>query len=367
MNTQNPRYARHYSLKSFGLEAQRELDKASVLVIGAGGLGCPVLQYLVAAGVGKIGIVDGDKVALSNLQRQVLFETLDVGKPKASTSAEKLRKLNPEIKIESFDENITVSNAFDLLSDYEIAIDCTDNFASRYLINDVCVLLKKPLVFGAIFQFEGQVVVFNSNETAANYRDLFPIPPDASEVLDCNEAGVLGVLPGTIGTLQAVETIKLICSLDGLLTNKLLTMNLLTYESFVIEISPDESNQKSRPKNRSDFENMNYDWFCGSGLPNLIELEPSEFLEKTSESDTLIIDVREPSETPKAEFANTNIPLSRLSQNISEIAETEIVLFCQSGKRSLKAAKILQQNFGATKKISHLKGGMIALNEHQNG
>jgi len=367
MNDHNSRYARHYALKGFGLQAQLKLGQAGVLVIGAGGLGCPALQYLVAAGVGKIGIVDGDRVALSNLQRQVLFDTSDIGEPKATTAARKLRKLNPDITIDAFDVPITTANAFHLLAGYAVVLDCTDNFASRYLINDACVLLKKPVIFAAVARFEGQVAVFNKTETSANYRDLFPVPPDASEVPDCNEAGVLGVLPGIIGTFQATEAIKLICELDGLLENRLLTFNLLTYESFIIDIQASENIRHAIPATQTAFEAINYDWLCGSALRGIDELNVTEFLEHTANENAAIIDVREPAEMPKLHFKNKNIPLSGWPENLPEIKEDHLVVFCQSGKRSLKAAKMLQEIFGPNKKISHLRGGVIALTEHING
>jgi len=353
-------------LKGFGLEAQQKLQNASVLVIGAGGLGCSSLQYLAAAGIGQIGIVDGDTVAISNLQRQILFETSDIGKSKATTAAKKLQNLNPEIIIAAFDQQINTGNAFALISDYDVVLDCTDNFASRYLINDACVLLKKPIVFGAVFQFEGQVAVFNSSKNSANYRNLFPIPPDATEVQDCNEVGVLGVLPGIIGTLQAVETIKLIAGLEGVLSNRLLTLNLLTYETFIVELDAEINAQTEVQINQAAFQLMDYEWLCGNGKSGIINLSVAEFLQQIGQRDTEIVDVREPGEMPKATFKNQNIPFSEFKENLPEIEASHIVLFCQSGKRSLSAAKMLQQKYRSIKEISHLNGGMIALNEYQN-
>lgn len=369
MENYNARYARHYSLKDFGREGQQKLLEAKVLVVGAGGLGCPVLQYLTASGIGTIGIVDHDLVALSNLQRQVLYATEDIGKSKAKVAAEKLKSLNPEIQIDVHDLEINAKNALEIISKYDVVVDCTDNFASRYLINDACVLLEKPLVFGAIFQYEGQVSVFNiaKNGSNINYRNLFPNPPKPGEVQDCNEAGVLGILPGIIGMMQASEVIKVLTGIGEVLIGKLLTFNLLNYEIFVLEITTDEDVSQLIPKNRTSFETADYNWLCGISSSKFEELSPSDFLSKIAEEDTIIIDVRDKHELPKADFPNLNIPLSKLSENLSELRESNIVLFCQSGKRSLKAGEILQGKFGEAKKISHLKGGIIALQEQNNG
>ncbi|HSF45683.1 MAG TPA: HesA/MoeB/ThiF family protein, partial [Chitinophagaceae bacterium] len=228
------RYQRQIILKGFGVAAQDKLAAAKVLVIGAGGLGCPALQYLVAAGLGHIGIVDHDIVSESNLHRQVLFNMEDVGRAKVEVASEKLSALNPDIKLETWKVNFAHQQCVDLLSQFDIVLDGTDNFATRYLVNDACVLWKKPLVFGAVSQFEGQVAVFNvlrqDGSRSSNYRDLFPVPPKAGEILNCAEAGVLGVLPGIIGTMQAAEVIKLVTELGEPLIDKLLTYNALTQD-----------------------------------------------------------------------------------------------------------------------------------------
>lgn len=369
MENYNARYARHYSLKDFGREGQQKLLEAKVLVVGAGGLGCPVLQYLTASGIGTIGIVDHDLITLSNLQRQVLYATEDIGKSKAKVASEKLKSLNPEIQIDVYDLEINAKNALEIILKYDIIVDCTDNFASRYLINDACVLLEKPLVFGAIFQYEGQVAVFNieENGSSINYRNLFPNPPKSTEVQDCNEAGVLGILPGIIGMMQASEVIKILTGIGEVLIGKLLTFNLLNYEIFVLEITNDQAISQLIPKDKTEFEATDYNWLCGISNTKIEELSPSDFLSKIVEKDTIAIDVREKNELPKAGFSNLNIPLSELEANLSELRENTILLFCQSGKRSLKAGEILLEKFGETKKISHLKGGIIALQEKNNG
>lgn len=366
----NQRYARHYSLKGFGTEGQEKLAVAKILVIGAGGLGCPALQYLAAAGVGTIAIMDHDRVSLSNLQRQVLFTTEDIGKPKAEIAATKLKSLNPEITITHSNEAITTLNALELIASYDITIDCTDNFASRYLINDACVLLDKPLIFGAISQYEGQVSVFNVadlNHNKVNYRHLFPVPPNPLEVQDCNEAGVLGVLPGIIGTLQATEAIKIITGIGEVLTGKLLTFNLLNYATYIFELSADDSVFKLIPKDTVAFKATDYEWLCGMKAAGINELTPQQFLSVRDRYDTVIIDVREDDELPKANFANTALPLSIMSSKIPDIEAENIILFCQSGKRSLKAGQLLLDKYKGKKNISHLRGGILALQEYNYG
>lgn len=364
MEQENQRYARHYSLKDFGVQGQEKLAAARVLVIGAGGLGCPVLQYLTAAGIGTIGIVDHDTVSISNLQRQVLFTTADIGKFKSKVAETRLRALNPEINIKSFAEPITTLNALGLMADYDVVVDCTDNFAARYLINDACVLLNKPLVFGAIFQYEGQVAVFNvanANNKKANYRHLFPTPPNPLEVKDCNEAGVLGVLPGIIGTLQATEVIKLITGIGELLAGRLLTFNLLNYQSYTFEIATNTSLNGLLPFDEAAFKAVNYEWLCGIKAEGVNELSVSEFLSVSGQPDTVIIDVRESHEQPKPDVNYVGFPLSKLMEIVPDIKENNIVLFCQSGKRSLKAAQFFLDKYKGQKNISHLTGGILAL------
>lgn len=368
MEKYNERYARHYSLSDFGPEGQQKLSGAKVLVIGAGGLGCPVLQYLAAAGIGILGIADHDQVSLSNLQRQILFSTDDIGSPKAEIASQKLQKLNPEITLNTYAVELTAKNAWDLISDYDVVVDCTDNFTSRYLINDACVLLGKPLVFAAIYKYEGQVSVFNvhyKGTDPVNYRNLFPNPPEPDEVQDCNEVGVLGVLPGMIGIMQASEVIKLVTGIGEVLAGKLLTFNMLTYQILVMDISSNDSEIKEIPADRESFEKMNYSFFCGVPGTVIRELNRDEFITKNSELTTTTVDVRETGELPAADFSHIQIPLSELKDRISEIRGEQILLFCQSGKRSLKAAEILIEYFGASENISHLKGGITALQERK--
>jgi molybdopterin/thiamine biosynthesis adenylyltransferase len=258
------RYQRHITLSGFGIEAQEKLSKAKVLVIGAGGLGCPALQYLVAAGVGEIGIVDGDTISLPNLNRQILYGQADIGKYKVVVAAEKLQALNNLVCINVFQNKCDQAFAIEHFPNYDIIIDATDNFASRYLINDACVLMNKPLVFGAVSQFEGQVAVFNveQNGERINYRDIFPEPPKNDEVLSCAEGGVLGVLPGMIGVMQATETIKLITGIGTTIVNQLLTYNGLTQEMYKIHLVKNPIAIDYTPKSIVEFESLNYEWLC---------------------------------------------------------------------------------------------------------
>lgn len=370
MENYNERYARHYALSGFGFEGQQKLQKAKVLVIGAGGLGCPVLQYLAASGIGTIGIVDHDVISISNLQRQTLYSTDDVGKKKVEVASQRLQQLNPEIKINIYPLELTAKNAWEIIFEYEIIVDCSDNFAARYLINDACVLLKKPLIFGAIYKYEGQVAVFNANPkigNSKNYRHLFPNPPKPEEVQNCNEVGVLGVLPGMIGMMQGNEVIKLIVGLGEILDGKLLTFNMLNCEIFTLDISNESSVENLIPKNREAFELTDYNFLCGISSKNIEDLSLDNFMERMSDSNTLTIDVREIGELPKADFEHIRIPLSELKDKFSEIKNENLILFCQSGKRSLKAAEILLGHFGNQKKISHLKCGITALHHRKNG
>lgn len=361
------RYARHFALKGFGAEAQQKLLQASVLVVGAGGLGCPVLQYLAASGVGAIGIVDFDTVSISNLQRQVLFHTEDVGEPKVAIAALRLAKLNPDVKVVPYHMAVGTSNAALLVGQYDLVVDCTDNFATRYLLNDVCVLLDKPLVFGAIFQFEGQVAVFNvatPDGRKVHYRHLFPVPPGAEEVPNCNQAGVLGVLPGAIGVLQATEVIKLITGIGEPLVGKLLTLNLLNYSTYIVELSDYTDTPLSMPSSLEELQALDYAVLCGSAARGVAVLTPEDFPALVYKTDTVVVDVREPDEQPRLPFPNLNIPLATLKERVGDLSDRHIIVLCQSGKRSLTGAGILIEKLGEHRKISHLEGGVNALSRY---
>lgn len=358
--SKNDRYQRQISLKELGEIGQQKLKDAKVLVIGAGGLGCPALLYLAGAGVGRIGIVDFDLVSLNNLHRQVLFTVHDIGLSKALRAGDVLEQINPDIEIIVFNEKISNTNALDIIKGFDIILDGTDNFASRYLINDACVILKKTLVYGAISRFEGQIAVFNHPseiKTAVNYRDLFPQAPADGEVLNCEEAGVIGVLPGIIGTMMANETIKLITGIGNALINRLLTYNSLNNHFFEMELLAMPETEKMIPQDTRAFKEFNYDWFCS--VHSAFELSQEEFEEKIHDKNIQFVDVREAGEAAQPEdFKHINIPLSSLKDQIPDIKAETIILFCQSGKRSAGAAEILSKHFGKSRKIYSLKDGI---------
>ena len=247
------RYNRHIILSEIGQAGQDKISNAKVLVIGAGGLGCPILQYLTAAGVGSIGIVDFDSVNISNLQRQVLFGTSTLGKNKAEAAKQRLEDLNDEISIVAYPKKLTHCNAVDLFHKYDIIVDGTDNFETRYLVNDACIISNKPLVFGAIYKFEGQVSIFNY-KNGPSYRCIFPHPPEKGSIPNCSEVGVLGVLPGIIGAMQANEVIKIILELGNMLSGKLLCFNALTLQNSIIRISRSEKTIQSVLKKKETFQ-----------------------------------------------------------------------------------------------------------------
>ncbi|MEP6748260.1 MAG: HesA/MoeB/ThiF family protein [Bacteroidota bacterium] len=357
------RYSRQVLLKEFGEAGQQKLLQAKVLMIGAGGLGCAALPYLAAAGIGNIGIIDDDVVSLHNLHRQVLFSVHDIGLSKAERAAAVLQKLNPDIIIEAFNERLAVANALALLKKYDVIIDGTDNFSSRYMINDACVLLNKPLVYGAVSKFEGQLAVFNFsiNEGAAsvNYRDLFPQPPAPGEIPNCAESGVLGVLPGIIGSMQANETIKLLSGIGSPLVNRLLIYNALNNQVFELELAAQTGTRNLIPAGAEAFEQTDYDWLC-SVANNSFEISADKFNELRIENKPLIIDVRDDGEMPVVnEFDHIRIPLGSIPDKLPGTGNDTIIVFCQSGKRSLQAANLLSEKFGAAKKIFSLAGGIL--------
>ena len=357
------RYHRQIILKDFGEAGQQKLLSAKVLVVGAGGLGCPALQYLAAAGVGTLGIIDGDIVDLSNLHRQILFSVNDIGFPKAEKAAEKLRQLNPEITINVYGERLNNQNAFGIFREYNIIIDGSDNFAARYMINDACVILNKPVVHGSVSQFQGQIAILNYRKNDAsepvNYRDLFPNPPKEDEVPNCAEAGVLGVLPGIIGTMQANETIKIITGIGQPLINRIITFNALNNEFYELELSVRPGTRSLIPADEEAFRKTDYEWLCSSANSEL-EIDHHSFDELLSQQNIDIIDVRDIHEMPEIEeFATFRIPLKELPGKSSLIKSETVVVICQTGNRSLQAAKQLKSVFGEFKKVLSLKGGII--------
>ncbi len=357
------RYQRQIILKEFGYEGQYKLSRSKVLVVGAGGLGCPVLQYLAAAGVGTIGIVDDDLVSLSNLHRQVLYNMDDIGKPKSLTAINTLQQLNPQVQFIPYNTRLNNQNALGILKSYDIVVDGTDNFSSRYMINDACIVLNKVLVYGAVSRFEGQVSVFNHEENgkrSAGYRDLFPDAPNEGEIMNCAEGGVLGVLPGIVGSMQANEVIKLVTGIGQPLANRLLIYNALTNQ--VYELGFSSTTQKVLSEEA--FLNRMYDAGCTS-VQNF-EITNDEFNALLEEENITIIDVREKGEVPLINgFDHLQIPLSQWPQKISSLEGHTIITFCQTGQRSLKAASLLFDTFGTAKKVHSLKGGITRWLNHQ--
>lgn len=363
------RYSRQIILKEFGEEAQEKLLNAKVLVAGAGGLGCPALLYLAAAGAGTIGIVDFDVADISNLQRQTLYGIDDIGKSKAESAAKKLKAFNPEIEIRIYDVKLDNQNALKIISEYDVIIDCTDNFQTRYLINDACVILDKPLVYGAVMGFEGQAAVFNFRDKKTgirtNYRDLFPNPPDDGSVISCNEAGVLGVVPGIIGTMQAAEAIKIITGIGKVLCNTIISYNVLSNRFEKFTISPLENTGSSIPGSQSEFSKYNYERFCGiKKSENEISVE--DFYDLLVKENVRVIDIREENEMPLLrKFKTEKIPMTVFEKNISLLNSDEtIVLICQTGKRCSAAVEILKKKDSLCKAYI-LTGGIDELMKHR--
>jgi sulfur-carrier protein adenylyltransferase/sulfurtransferase len=323
------------------MDGQKKLLSSKVLVVGAGGLGCPALLYLAAAGVGAIGLVDGDVVSESNLNRQVLFGQKDIGKRKAIAASEKLRGQYPDINFVPYAFYLTNQNAMEVISQYDLVLDGSDNFPTRYMVNDACVLLGKPLVFGAIYQTEGQIGILNHGENSAQYRDLYPDVPSAGEIPNCHETGVLGVLPGIIGSMQAAEAIKLISGYGETLSNKMLFYNLKRNSFYEIHIDPRP--KSGYPKTIQDFLAWDYSISCGS----VKEIEWDKALVLLKEKGTTFWDIRESHEQPSLHLDKLlRIPLSVIKENASVSDEFKnLILCCQSGVRSLAFGQQLKSKF----------------------
>ncbi|MBU6157846.1 MAG: HesA/MoeB/ThiF family protein [Bacteroidetes bacterium] len=357
------RYACQLQMKDFGSEAQDKLKNGSVLVIGAGGLGCPVLQYLAGAGVGRIGIVDDDHIELGNLHRQVLYTTEDIGKSKTESAAAQLRKMNPAILIEPHPFRITNKEAINLLTQYDLIIDGSDNFATRFMINDACALLKKPLIFGAIGSIEGQIGFFNhtTDQPSANLRDLYPTLLPEEAALSCRDSGTIGVVPGVIGTMMAAEAIKFFTQKGTLLSNQLLTYNFYTHQTCRFDISPSKHELSNRPitaeaflqKDYLQYISINQDW-------KEISAETMEIL--IEKENSLLIDIRSEAEYPPIQIEpHLRISVEDILNETDKLKEAEhLIVICSSGNRSKLGADILQKHFGTAKKIYSLKGGIQA-------
>ena len=360
------RYSRHLIMPEVAMEGQRKLKRASVLLVGMGGLGSPTAMYLAAAGVGRIGIVDFDVVDFSNLQRQIIFSTEDVGRPKLQAAEERLQGINPNLEIETYETRLTSENALKILENYDIIIDGTDNFPTRYLVNDACVLLGKPNVYGSIFRFEGQASVFYAKEGPC-YRCLYPEPPPPGLVPSCAEGGVLGILPGNIGMIQATEAVKLILGKGEPLIGRLLLFDALAMKYRELKLRKDP-NCPICGENPTVTELIDYEHFCGIGTEaDKIVLEPEfeisveELKAKITGEDTpFILDVREPHEFEICRIPNSVlIPLAEVEKRVHELERSsEIVVHCKAGGRSAKAVKFLKE--AGFEKVKNLKGGILA-------
>ncbi len=358
------RYSRHLILPEVGMEGQLKLKQAKVLLVGTGGLGAPLALYLTAAGIGRIGLVDFDVVDFTNLQRQVIHGTKDVGKKKIDSAIESMNDINPFVQVDRHETALSSENAFEIFKDYDYVVDGTDNFPTRYLVNDACVLLKKPNVYGSIFRFEGQATVF-ATEGGPCYRCLYPEPPPPGLVPSCAEGGVLGILPGIIGLIQATETVKLILGIGQPLIGRLMLYDALGMKFRELKL-------RRNPEcpicgdNRTIHELIDYQQFCGiphqePEVPVLTDIDPTEVKAKQDRGDQFIlVDVREPHEFQIARIpGSVLIPLGEVGKRIGELdPNAEIVMHCKMGGRSAKAVDLLKQN-GYTK-VRNMTGGITA-------
>ena len=363
-NEEIARYSRHLILPEVGLEGQKKLKAARVLMIGTGGLGSPLGLYLAAAGIGTLGLVDFDVVDESNLQRQIIHGTKDVGRPKIASAKDRLNDINPNVVIEAHETMLTSENALELFKDFDVIVDGTDNFQTRYLVNDASVLTGKPNVYGSIFRFEGQASVFWA-EKGACYRCLYPEPPPPGLVPSCAEGGVLGVLPGIVGTIQANEVIKVILGAEGILLNRLLLFDAwkMRFRELKLKKNPDCPICGTNPTIK---ELIDYEAFCGlnqpTTAPSLEEITATELNELIkNDREVQIIDVREPFEVEIASIPNTKlIPLGEVVNRAKEIDSSRTaIIHCKAGGRSAKAIAALQEN-GYKGKLLNLKGGITA-------
>lgn len=364
-NAQLHRYARQVILPEVGLVGQKKICAGSVLCIGAGGLGSPVLLYLAAAGVGKIGIIDFDTVELANLQRQVIHTTDDIGRPKTASAKEKLQKLNPTVQVVTHEAKLTSANALEIIAGYDVVVDGTDNLPARYLANDACVLSKKPLVYGAVFRFEGQASVFAPHLGGPCYRCIYPEPPPPDEIPTCAEAGVLGVLPGIIGCIQATEALKLLLGATDVLMGRLLVFNALAMRMREVKLRRDPACPVcgSHPSIRRL---IDYEQWCrvtaqymddAPGQDEVTVYELKRVLANL-QLGVRVIDVREPAEYAIVHLPGTVlVPLSALADKANELNPMQpIYLLCKSGTRSLKAVALLKsRGFSHVKSV---KGGL---------
>lgn len=363
-NEEIRRYSRHLILPEFGMEGQRKLKQGSVLLIGTGGLGSPLALYLAAAGVGHIGLVDFDIVDESNLQRQIIHGTSTLGIRKTESAKMRLRDLNPHIDIATYDVQITSENAFDLIRPYDVVVDGTDNFPTRYLMNDACVMLGKPNVYGSIFRFEGQATVFSPKHGGPCYRCLYPEPPPPGLVPSCAEGGVLGVLPGVIGTIQATEAIKLLTGTGEPLIGRLLLYDALAmrFRELKLRRNPDCPVCGDYP---TVTELIDYQQFCGISPEEAhrdatVEITPAEVADwLCSDNPPFLLDVREPNEWEICHIPGAvRISVNELAERMNELdSAVEIVVYCRSGVRSARAVELLRQ--AGFRKVKNMAGGIL--------
>jgi adenylyltransferase/sulfurtransferase len=361
------RYSRHLILPEVGLEGQKKICSASVLCIGAGGLGSPIAMYLAAAGIGQLGIVDFDSVELSNLQRQVIHGTPDVGRPKTQSAADTIHRINPDVQVVPHDTRLTSENALDIIRPYDIVVDGTDNFPTRYLTNDACVLLRKPNVYGSVFRFEGQASVFAPHLGGPCYRCLYPEPPPPGAVPSCAEGGVLGVLPGVIGLIQATEILKLVLGKGTSLLNRLLLFNALEMQFRELKLRRDPQCPLCG-ENPVITQLIDYQAFCGAPPPTTTTtMHPDEVtvheLKRALDDPQLgiqVLDVREPDEHRIACIKGARlVPLSKLAQQYTELDPNQhYYLHCKAGGRSMNALEFLRQQ--GFKHLKSVKGGITA-------
>ena len=357
------RYSRHLVLPDVGVEGQQRIKAARVLLVGAGGLGSPAALYLAAAGVGMLGLVDFDVVDISNLQRQVVHGTSGVGRSKLESARARLHDLNPHVHVETYETRLTSANALDILGGYDIVVDGTDNFATRYLTNDACVLLGKPNVYGSIFRFDGQASVFATPDGPC-YRCLFPTPPPPGQVPSCEEGGVLGVLPGLVGTIQATETLKLIVGAGETLVGRLLLIDALRMRFHTVQIHRDPTCPACGTREITSL--IDYDEYCGTAAktPTItqaesVDLTPNELAQRLADQDDFaLIDVREPYEWEIGRIPGARlIPLGTLRHAMGSLdTAREVVVYCRSGVRSADAARLLR---AAGFRALNLTGGIL--------
>ncbi len=353
------RYARHLVLPEVGPEGQLILQESSVLVVGAGGLGSPALLYLAAAGIGRIGLIDDDTVDVTNLQRQIIHGTSEVGESKAASAERRISDLNPEVAVEAIEGRLNVTNALEIIGRYDLVIDGTDNFETRYLIGDACEILGKPWIFGSIHRFEGQVTTFNL-EGGPNYRDLFPKPPEDGLAPNCAEAGVLGVLPGIVGSIQATEAIKVILEIGDTLNGKLLVIDALSMKFRTLGFSKNESRGVVTELTQDSAESCSSDVDSPSGM--MLVISPSNFVQRRDSGwDVFLLDVRRSEEEAIATLSGTDLRIEHnlVPMRMDEIPlDKDIVVYCRTGSRSAAVARYLVSSGLAKGDVYNLQGGI---------